>query len=170
MIIERGMVMQNEIFWGKSINELHEIAGCEKTERATLYELVNFAQSQRAALDPIVFLGLLRIIAENKSADGQLLDHVCDIALSEVKEQREGLNYGCLQMLFKNIASNLNTESVTFKKLLDNKIHVREYIVENPSLSDELLLYIVENTRNNEILAIAAKQLATRYKAVLNKK
>lgn len=161
--------MYNVFFLTKSIDELREIAVSSATDGTVLYELAQYIVSQKEEWDSISFLSILRSIAENKSADEKLLDYICDIALSEEKCQTQGLNYGCLQMVFKNVASNLNTRSVTFKKLLDNKIHVREYIAENPSLSDELLLYMVDNTNNSMVLAIAAKQLAVRYRALLNK-
>ena len=161
--------MQNAIFFNKNVKELYEIAGREYSECQTLYELVSFVATQRDNWDSTDFLGLLRITAENKSADEKVLDFICDIALSEVEQHRHGLNYSCLQMVFRNVASNLNTGSVTFKKLLDNKCRIREFIAENPSLSDELLLYMVENTNNRDVLAISAKQLAARYKAVLEK-
>ena len=167
---ELGQAVLNEMAKKDSLEMLRAVAECNSTSKGTLaYIVKRLTVDERAKYnnDDYAF-SIIQSVTGNNVTDTETLDNIYEFAMKLIARYKVGsMPHRIAMTIFEGLAVHPNTSEEKLRKLVADNDSFEQFVVQNPGISDDWLIEIVENSTSQVEKLAAVPQLVRRLKAKL---
>lgn len=165
---ELGQAVLNEMAKQDSLGMLRAVAECNATSKDTLAYIVKRLTVDELAkyINAVDTFSVIQSVTENSVTDTKTLDSIYEFAMKLIARYQVGSTPHRIAMtIFERLAIHPNTSEEKLRKLVADNDCFERFVVQNPSISDDWLIELVESFTSQAEKLAAVPELVRRLKA-----